>query len=60
MQVVFDTNTLAATERRQAWRDAICEIYLQVDCIAEKQHDYAGFVREARLGAGNCSPPVLA
>jgi len=51
MQVVFDTKTLAAAKRRQAWRDAICEIYLQVDCAAAKEDDYSGFVREARLGA---------
>jgi AraC-like DNA-binding protein len=51
MQVVFDTKRLAAAQRREAWREAICEIYLQVDCAAEKQDDYAGFVREARLGA---------
>jgi len=51
MQVVFDAKTLAAAQRREAWREAICEIYLQVDCVAEKQDDYAGFVREARLGA---------
>jgi AraC-like DNA-binding protein len=51
MQVVFDTKVLAAAQRRQAWRDAICEIYLRVDCVAEKQYNYTGFVREARLGA---------
>ena len=51
MQVVFDTKTLPAAKRRQAWRDAICEIYLQVDCAAEKQGDYFGFVRESKLGA---------
>jgi AraC-like DNA-binding protein len=50
MQVVFDTKTLAAAKRRQAWRDAICEIYLQVDCAAAQDDDYSGFVREARLG----------
>ena len=44
MQVVFDTKTLAAAKRRQAWRDAICEIYLQVDCTAEPNDDYDGFV----------------
>jgi AraC-like DNA-binding protein len=61
MQVVFDTKTFAPAQRREAWREAICEIYLQVDCVAEKQNDYAGFVREARLGAVTltdtlCSP----
>ncbi len=50
MQVVFDTKPLAAAMRRQAWRDAICEIYLQVDCAAEQDGEYAGFVREARFG----------
>jgi AraC-like DNA-binding protein len=50
MQVVFDTKPLAAAVRRQAWRDAICEIYLQVDCAAEQDSEYAGFVREARFG----------
>lgn len=50
MQVVFDTKPLAASKRRQAWRDAICEIYLQVDCAAEQDSAYAGFVREARFG----------
>lgn len=51
MEVVFDSKTMAAAKRRQAWRDAICEIYLQVDCAAERLSDYAGFVREARFGA---------
>ena len=50
MQVVFDTKPLAAAKRRQAWRDAICEIYLQVDCAAEQNSEYDGFVREARFG----------
>jgi hypothetical protein len=50
MKVVFDTKPLAAAIRRQAWRDAICEIYLQVDCVAEQDSEYAGFVREARFG----------
>jgi AraC-binding-like domain len=61
MRVVFDTKTLAAAQRRGAWREAICEIYLQVDCMADRQDDYSGFVREARLGAVTltdtlCSP----
>jgi AraC-like DNA-binding protein len=51
VDVVFDTRTLAAAKRRQAWRDAICEIYLQVDCVAEQRRQYAGFVREARFGS---------
>ena len=42
MQVVFDARSVAASKRRQAWRDAICEIYLQVDCSAENEADYEG------------------
>ena len=59
MEVVFDSKLLAAAQRRQAWRDAICEIYLQVDCVADKQDDYAGFVREARLGAVTLTDTLL-
>ena len=50
MEVVFDTRSLSAGRRRQAWRDAICEIYLQVDCACDSANDYEGLVREARYG----------
>ncbi len=39
MQVKFDSKTLPAAKRRQAWRDAICEIYLQVDCALRGELD---------------------
>ena len=42
MEVVFDTRTMAAGKRRQAWRDAMCEIYLQVDCQTDPDFEYAG------------------
>lgn len=51
MQTIFDSAPLPAAKRHQAWQDAICEIYLPVDCTADRQSDYAGFVRELRLGA---------
>ena len=51
MQVVFDSNTLPAAKRRQAWQDAICDIYLKVECAADKGGDYEGYVRESRMGA---------
>jgi AraC-like DNA-binding protein len=50
MEVVFDSRTLPAGKRRQAWRDAICDIYLQVDCQTDQDVEYTGLVREARLG----------
>ena len=50
MQTIFDSRTLPAAKRRQAWQDAICEIYLRVDCAAKPQSSYDGFVREIRFG----------
>jgi AraC-like DNA-binding protein len=59
MEVVFDTRTLAAGKRRQAWRDAICEIYLQVDCRTDPNVEYAGLVREARFGGVTITDAVI-
>jgi AraC-like DNA-binding protein len=59
MDVVFDTRTLAAGKRRQAWRDAICEIYLQVDCRIDPDIEYAGLVSEARLGEVTITDAVI-
>ena len=53
MEVVFDTRTLAAGKRRQAWRDAICEIYLQVDCQTDPDVEYVGLVRGGQAGRGH-------
>lgn len=39
MQPIFDSKALPAAKRRQAWQEAICEIYLQVDCAAEQEND---------------------
>jgi AraC-like DNA-binding protein len=50
MQTIFDSKTLPVAKRREAWQDAICEIYLRVDCAIKPQTDYDGFVRETRLG----------
>jgi AraC-like DNA-binding protein len=59
MEVVFDSRTLPAGKRRQAWRDAICDIYLQVDCQTDLDVEYIGLVREARLGAVTITDAVL-
>jgi AraC-like DNA-binding protein len=59
MEVVFDSKTLPAGKRRQAWRDAICEIYLQVDCQTDLDVEYIGLVREARLGDVSITDAVL-
>ena len=59
MDVVFDTRTLAAGKRRQAWRDAICEIYLQVDCRIDPDIEYAGLVSEAQPGEVTITDAVI-
>ena len=59
MEVVFDTRTMAAGKRRQAWSDAMCEIYLQVDCQTDPDFEYAGLVREARLGEVTITDAVI-
>jgi AraC-like DNA-binding protein len=59
MEVVFDSRSLAAGKRRQAWRDAICEIYLQVDCRTDPEIEYAGLVREARFGEVTITDAVI-
>jgi AraC-like DNA-binding protein len=59
MEVVFDTRTMVAGKRRQAWRDAICEIYLQVDSRIDPDVEYAGLVREARFGGVTITDAVI-
>ena len=49
MRTIFDSKTLPVAKRRQAWQDAICEIYLRVECAAQSQSSYDGFVREFDL-----------
>jgi AraC-binding-like domain len=50
---------MAAGKRRQAWSDAMCEIYLQVDCQTDPDFEYAGLVREARLGEVTITDEVI-
>lgn len=59
MDVVFDARNLPAGKRRQAWRDAICQIYLQVDCGIDSDAEYAGLVREARFGAVTITDAII-
>jgi len=51
MQTLFDSDPLPAAKRYHAWQDAICEIYLPVDCASDLRNDYTGFVRQLRVGA---------
>jgi AraC-like DNA-binding protein len=59
VEVVFDSKAVAAGKRREAWRDAICEIYLQVDCEVDRARDYAGYVQEARYGVVTITDAII-
>jgi len=50
MDVVFSTDTFARAKRYDAWRDAICNHYVQVDVKATRPEDYRGFISEGRFG----------
>jgi len=51
VDLVFSTEALARAKRYAAWRDAICDVYVNVDVHAEDQSNYDGFIREAQFGA---------
>lgn len=50
MQVVFNTDTIAPSKRYASWRDAICDVYVNVEVAATDPDNYKGFIRETRLG----------
>lgn len=50
MDLVFSTDELAPTQRYNAWRDAICDVYVHVDVKATDPDNYRGFIREAKFG----------
>jgi AraC-like DNA-binding protein len=47
---MFDTESLPQAQRYAAWRDAICDVYVNVDVTAKRPEDYRGFIREAKFG----------
>lgn len=50
MQTVFSTRDLKPSRRADAWRSALCDVYLQVDASTYDREDYTGYVREAQYG----------
>ena len=50
MDAVFSTDAYAPARRYTAWREAICDVYVNVDVQATRPEDYRGFIREARFG----------
>jgi AraC-like DNA-binding protein len=59
MELIFSTEKLARAKRYAAWRDAICDVYVNVDVRAEDQSDYDGFIREVQLGAVTATDILL-
>lgn len=50
MELVFDTGALDPGARYKAWREAICDVYVNVDVEATRPEEYKGFIREAHFG----------
>ena len=50
MELVFDTGALDPAVRYKAWREAICDVYVNVDVAATDPDQYKGFIREAHFG----------
>ncbi|MEO3388226.1 helix-turn-helix domain-containing protein [Mesorhizobium sp. CAU 1741] len=50
MDLVFSTDDYAPSDRYNAWRDAICDVYVHVDVKAVDPDRYRGFIREASFG----------
>lgn len=50
MNLIFDTEPLPRDRRYAAWREAICDHYVQVDVRATEPENYKGFIKEAQFG----------
>ncbi len=50
MDLVFSTDDYAPDKRYSAWRDAICDVYVNVDVKATDPDSYRGFIRETKFG----------
>lgn len=51
MRTVFSTDDYARAERYAAWKEAICDVYVNVDVEATNPADYRGSIAEAMFGA---------
>lgn len=50
MDLVFSTDDYVQSQRYNAWRDAICDVYVHVDVAAVDPERYRGYIREAKFG----------
>ena len=53
MRTVIETKSFSPSRRVNAFRQAICDIYANVDVSAEDRTDYNGVLRESRFGNVN-------
>ncbi|MBX9455317.1 MAG: AraC family transcriptional regulator [Rhizobium sp.] len=59
MQTVFDTSRLTRDRRNNAWQEALCDLYVNLDTNIIDREDYRGFVKEARFGAVTITDTLL-
>lgn len=59
MNLVFSTDNFERHKRYNAWREALCDIYLKVDSASDTREDYQGFIKEARFGAVTITETLL-
>ena len=50
VDLVFNTDGIAPAKRYASWRDAICDVYVNVEVSATKPEEYKGFIRESQFG----------
>lgn len=50
MDYVFSTEDYAPDKRYAAWRDAICDVYVNVEVNATDPDRYRGFIKETKFG----------
>tara|TARA_R110002012_G_scaffold79376_3_gene202104 strand:+ start:225 stop:1172 length:948 start_codon:yes stop_codon:yes gene_type:complete len=50
MDYVFSTEDYAPDKRYAAWRDAICDVYVNVEVKATDPDRYCGFIKETKFG----------
>nr|WP_258571207.1 helix-turn-helix domain-containing protein [Flavimaribacter sediminis] len=50
VDIVFNTEGIVPAKRYASWRDAICDVYVNVEVDATKPEEYKGFIRESQFG----------
>jgi AraC-like DNA-binding protein len=59
MQTVFDASQHTRDRRNNAWQEALCDLYVNLDTTISNRDDYAGYVKEARFGSVTITDTAL-